>query len=276
SFGLITGYLASLFTGNIRLWHIFHNDMQQAGERLNDTEGLKLVAGRYRNFPKFALPAHFLNTASLQLPVFIFSVFFSGAVAGWYAFAQKVLNAPMTIMGSAIGQVFFQKAAEHKDDSEELREITWGLDKTLLWVGVLPLCVILVFGEGIFGWVFGAEWTVAGKYAQMLSVWVLFVFISSPLSNLFFVQEKQKQALALQAVIFGSRFIVLLLCVLLRFDAHLTVLLFGIVGAVIFFIFIFYLLSYVGIRKMAVLGHTLLVLATVMIPLLLIRLFLCR
>lgn len=276
SFGLITGYIASLFTGNIRLWRIFHKDMQQAGEQLNDRDGLKLVAGRYRNFPKFTLPAHFLNTASLQLPVFVFSVFFSGAVAGWYAFAQKVLNAPMTIMGSAIGQVFFQKAAEHKDDSQKLREITWGLYKTLLWVGVLPLCVILIFGEGIFGWVFGAEWAVAGQYAQMLSVWVLFVFISSPLSNLFFVQEKQKQALALQTVIFGSRFLVLLLCVLLHFDAHLTVQLFGIVGAVIFFIFIFYLLSSVGIRKTTILVHTSLALATVIVPLFLIRLYLCR
>ncbi len=276
SFGLMAGYLASLFAGNLRLWRIFHKDAREAGEKLNDFRGLKFAAKRYRDFPKFTLPAHFLNAASLQLPVFVFSVFFSGAVVGWYAFAQKVLNAPMTMMGSALGHVFFQKAAEHKHDSQKLRDITWSLYKTLLWAGVFPLCMILVFGEEIFGWIFGAEWAVAGQYAQMLSVWVLFVFISSPLSNLFFVQEKQRQGLVLQSVIFCSRFATLLLCVLLHFDAHLTVLLFGVVGALIFFIFIFYLLSSVGIRKTAILGHTLLALTTGVVPLLIIRLLLCR
>src|SRR5690606_27440759 len=100
--------------------------------------------------------------------------------------------------------------------------------------------------------------------------WILFVFISSPLSNLFFVQEKQKHGLILQIIIFVSRGAVLLACVLLHYDAMRTVLLFGIIGAILFFLFIFYLLSSVGIRKLSILAYTFMVIAAGIIPLYLI------
>jgi O-antigen/teichoic acid export membrane protein len=267
--GLLLGNLLSLFSGNLGVGKVFLKG-REAGAARPGMKELKYAAFRYRNFPKFTLPSSLLNTASLQLPVYVFTVFFSHTVVGLYALSQRVLSTPMNIVGAAIGQVYFQKAAEYRGNAEQIRTLTWGLYKRLLWLGIFPIAILMFRGDALFAWVFGREWLIAGQYAQSLSLWFLFVFISSPLSNLFFVQEKQKQGLILQVIIFTSRAAVLLLCILQQYSAAFTVLLFGITGAVLFFLFIIYLLSSVGISRITIISYTCLAAAAGIIPVYLI------
>jgi hypothetical protein len=44
-------------------------------------------------------------------------------------------------------------------------------------------------------------------YAQILSIWTFFWFISSPLSTLYSVLEKQESGLILNSIIFATRFL---------------------------------------------------------------------
>ena len=267
--GLLLGNLLSLFSGNLGVGKVFlKNRPEDAGPVR--VKALRRAAFRYRNFPRFTLPSSLLNTASLQLPVYLFTVFFSNTIVGLYALSQRVLSAPMNIVGAAIGQVYFQKAAEYRGDRTKIKKLTWELYKRLLWLGIFPITILMFEGDMLFAWIFGKEWMIAGQYAQSLSIWFLFVFISSPLSNLFFVQEKQKQGLVLQVIIFTSRAAVLLLCMLQHYSAATTVLLFGITGAVLFFLFIVYLLSSVGIARVTIIGYTCMVVAAGIIPVYLI------
>ncbi|WP_118951403.1 lipopolysaccharide biosynthesis protein [Taibaiella helva] len=267
--GLLWGNLVSLLGGNLGVISVYLKNRQE-GETFRLTPGMKRMAWRYRNFPRFTLPSLLLNTASQQLPVYIFATFFSNTIVGFYAMSQRVLNAPMALVGAAIGQVYFQKAAAAKGDQQQIKQLTWALYRHLLLLGVFPIAALLFWGDKLFAWFFGSGWIVAGQYAQSLSLWFLFVFISSPLSNLFFVQGKQKQGLLLQIIIFSSRALVMLLCLWLRYDAAVTVMWFGAVGALIFFCFIFYLLSSAGISKWQILGYTLAVLAAAIVPFFLI------
>lgn len=274
--GLLLGNMLSIFTGNLPMRNIFTKNKIKNEEKDYEINSLKKMATRYNNFPKFTLPSLFLNNASLQLPIFFFSTFFSSATVGFYALTQRVLNMPMTIIGSSIGQVFFQKASEHKGDPIFLRSITWKLYKDLLKIGIFPLSILLFFGKEIFSFVFSSQWETAGVYAQILSVWIFFVFISSPLSNLFFVQERQKEGLILHIVIFSSRIIVLFACVLFHFDALETVFYFGAIGAIVFLGFIFYLLSSIGIKKMVIVNYTLIVIIVGFVPVYLFKAFLWK
>lgn len=271
--GLLLGNILSLFTGNLSLRRIFlKKSLDQVDESYKMQE-LKNIASRYQNFPKFTLPSLFLNTASLQLPVFFFSTFFSSAVVGFYALTQRVLNVPMTVIGNSIGQVFLQRANDYKNNPKVLKLITWKLYKDLLKIGIFPLSILLFFGKEIFSFVFSPEWATAGVYAQILSVWIFFVFISSPISNLFFVQERQKEGLILHLFIFGSRFVVLAICVLLHLNALQTVFYFGLVGALLFLSFTFYLLSSIGIKKSQIIQYTLSILCVGIIPVFLLKTF---
>ena len=55
--------------------------------------------------------------------------------------------------------------------------------------------------------VFGERWVEAGLYTQILAPWVFFWFISSPLSTLFLVYERQGSALFVNLIIFSTRII---------------------------------------------------------------------
>lgn len=72
--------------------------------------GVWQAAVRYWRFPVFLTWDGLLNTTGTQLPPLLFASFFSPAAAGLYSLANRVLALPISLLGSAIGQVFFRNA----------------------------------------------------------------------------------------------------------------------------------------------------------------------
>jgi len=264
--GLILGYILSFCTGNLRLFKVFLKHKSSGETPSYRFRDLKYVAGRYKKFPKLTMPSHLVDTASDQLPVFVFSSFFTSSVVGFYSMTQRVLRLPLTVIGTAVGQVYFQKANESKSDPLALKNLTWGLYKKLVLIAVVPLGILLFFGHEIFGFVFGPAWIVLGDYGRALGIWYFFIFIASPLSNLFFVLEKQKEGLIFHLINFTAKVLVLLLCIFLHFGALKTVYGFGLIGALAFFGFTVYLLTLAGQKVWRVCLYTFLVMLAGIVP----------
>jgi O-antigen/teichoic acid export membrane protein len=138
------------------------------------------------------------------LPVILFGVFFSPAVIGFYALALRLLQAPMVLLGSAISQVFHEKAATARLEGtlSELVRITF---RKLVSIGVFPILVTGVFAVELFGFVFGEKWVEAGLYAAILSPWLSLMFVSSPISILTAVIDLQRFSLTFNSLIFIFR-----------------------------------------------------------------------
>lgn len=153
----------------------------------------EILAGlkRYKKFPLFDSLSALLDAVSWQLPVLLLAAFFSPVIVGFYALGFRILQFPMSLIGSAIAQVFFQRAAEaHK--SGDLAFLVQNTLTVLLRIIVFPMLILAVVGPDIFVVVFGEEWGEAGIYIQILSVWALFWFLYSPISTIYVVLEKQK------------------------------------------------------------------------------------
>ncbi len=237
SFGLILGNIISNFTSNINLIKTFIVNEGLYSYRKQTKEDLKLVAKEYIKFPKFTLLSNLLYTASMQIPILLFSIFFSTSFVGQFSISHKVLSMPMILLGGAIGQVYYQRITDKEFvDDEYLKKITWKLYRILLLTGVLPLSIILFFGDFVFVLAFGDKWLLAGEYAKPISIWVLFAFISSPLSSVLFAKGLQKQALVFQIFVFSSRILVIYICAILGYDELTTVIYYSIVG---FFLYLF-------------------------------------
>lgn len=159
---------------------------------------------RHRRFPLFSSWAGLVNIASWQLPIILFGVFFSPAIVGFYALGFRILQMPMSLIGQAIARVFHQRAAQ-ANNRGDLDSLVRNLLRLLLLAGLAPIVALAVIGEELFAFAFGANWGDAGLYAQILSPWALVWFVSSPLSTLFGVLDKQAQGLRLQVGIFVSR-----------------------------------------------------------------------
>lgn len=166
----------------------------------------KMITGlkRYKKFPVIDVWGGLLNTTSWQLPALLLSAFFSPAIVGYYALGTAVIRMPMNIIGGAIAQVFYQRACDAKNKGES-SQVVEDVYKRLVAIGLFPMLLLCLVGQDLFSVVFGHNWAEAGLYTQILALWMFFVFISSPLSTLFSVFERQGSALIVHSIIFITR-----------------------------------------------------------------------
>ena len=68
---------------------------------------------------------------------------------------------------------------------------------------MLPFIIFYIYAPEIFILIFGKEWKTAGEYAQLLAPMFCLRFITSPLSSMFLIAEKQRLDLAWQLVLFS-------------------------------------------------------------------------
>jgi lipopolysaccharide exporter len=200
---------------------------------------------RYRKFPLYDTWSALLNSISWQLPTLMLSSYFSTAVVGYYALGYRILQLPMSFIGGAIGQVFFQRVSE-----AQLRgELTLAVEQTfrrLVMIGLFPMLTLAFIGRDLFILLFGTDWAEAGVYTQILSVWAFLWFISSPLSTVFSTLQKQEHMLRWNLVNFATRFGSLWVGGILQ-DARLAVFLFSSSGIFVYGYIVLSILVHAGV-----------------------------
>jgi O-antigen/teichoic acid export membrane protein len=243
--GLIVGQLAA--TGRLA-WQIGKDEGKVLISYIS-IQKLKQIALRYKKFPLYDSWSSLFNTASTMLPALLLGYFFTPAVVGYYALGNRVLAMPMNVIGGSIAQVFFPRATQAQHDGE-LSRVTLDMFERLLAIGFVPVMLIALVAPDLFSLVFGEKWRVAGQYARWMSLWLLFVFVSSPLSTMYYVKERQKDGLIINFIMFSSRLLVLVIGGI-KGDALFTIALFGITGAVLWIVncvYILYLADVPGLR----------------------------
>jgi len=209
-----------------------------------------IVAGlrRYKKFPLIDSTSALLNIISWQLPVLLLSTFFSPVIVGFYALGMMVLQTPMKFIGGAIAQVFFQRAAADYHNGN-LSVFVKEVFDVLLKIGIFPMLLISISGMDLFIVIFGEAWGEAGIYAQLLSIWAIFWFISSPLSTILSVTEKLKMGFILTSLNIGTRFISLLIGGFLG-DVYLAMALFSFSGVLVYGFACLIFLNVAGLKMM--------------------------
>ncbi|MCJ7647641.1 MAG: oligosaccharide flippase family protein [Candidatus Lokiarchaeota archaeon] len=188
--------------------------------------------GRYKKFPIYGIGSTLLSTISWQLPTFLLSRFFTSTIVGYYALGLRIIKLPMSLIGDAISQVFFQRAVEAKN-SNKLNVLVWDVFRRLVIIGLIPIFLLSIIGQDLFIFAFGQEWAEAGVYVQILSIWMFFWFISGPFSNIFGVLEKQEMQLYWNIANIITRFVSLWIGGILN-DPRMALLLFSISGVIIY------------------------------------------
>lgn len=146
---------------------------------------------RYRRFPIYSLPADTVNTAAGQLPLTILAARYGADVAGFVALAFRTLGAPISLMGSAVLDVFKRRASE---SWRATGSCLGPFLETFMVLAAGSIAATLIFwfaGEKLFVLAFGPEWRDAGKAAVILLPLFALRFVASPLSYTFYIAEKQ-------------------------------------------------------------------------------------
>jgi lipopolysaccharide exporter len=205
-------------------------------------------AREFSDYPKYRMSSDLINEASIQAPVFILKSVFSNAVTGLYTFPQKILYQPSKFISQAVADVFFNKASRMNSRNRNLGELTFSTYKALLILGVVPYLLILLWGPGLFSFVFGNEWEESGRIAAILSPWMFLVFIGSPVSGIFLVDKKLRLSFVLNISLLVLRLIALFYGALILRDVKSTILLFSVVSSVYWVAIILYSLRFAGVK----------------------------
>ncbi|MCW4152614.1 oligosaccharide flippase family protein [Halomonas sp. 18H] len=160
-------------------------------------DGVKDAAIKYKKFPFVSTWAGLASSAGSQLPPLIIASVLGINSAGLFSLAQRVLSQPMSVIGKAISDVFYQRA------SQAFRE--GGLDfivlkvfSTLLVLAITPAIIFFIYAPEIFRVVFGEEWYSAGIIARWMVPWMLADFIVSPCTGIYPIINKHGTALGFQ------------------------------------------------------------------------------
>jgi O-antigen/teichoic acid export membrane protein len=150
------------------------------------------LAREYKKYPFFALPSGLSNASAIQMPIILITKFFDSMISGYYYLVEKVLTAPISLIGASVSSVFRQRAQEEFHTNGIYRKIFISTAKRLSLIGVVPFAIIGFYGPEIFSYVFGDKWTQAGSYAQILAPMFFIKFTVSPLLSSFYVSNKLK------------------------------------------------------------------------------------
>jgi O-antigen/teichoic acid export membrane protein len=190
--GLFLGLLASHIIPSFILFFRLNRDYDLGFNSCN-WQAVEALAKQYIGFPKYSMPANFINQFSNQLPVFMLSTYAGAGAVGVYNLTVRVLGIPINLISSAFGEVFRQRASEDYYKLGNCISIFRKTLKTLLAISILPFTLLAFLGPALFAFVFGAEWREAGEYAQVLAFLYLLRMIVRPLTYTFFIYQKQRE-----------------------------------------------------------------------------------
>lgn len=192
--GLISGFILGQFVGALVLaWKILKNP---ADFRKNiSLHEISHSAKKYRNFFRINTPHAFIDSLQENGIIYLILYYFTKSILGSYSFAYRIIKAPVSLIGGAIYQVFYQKASEAFNAGENLRPLIVKIYLTLFIIGFPLFLLLFLFTPEVFIFVFGEKWSVSGEIAQILIPWIFLNFLANPVSFIAIIMNKQKEAM---------------------------------------------------------------------------------
>lgn len=197
--GLVLG-----FVGGLAAAALYMAATQSTGGPLRRIDwptpsSLRRTAGKYRHMPLQVLPFTLLIVAMQSAPPLVLNAGYDLATIGLYAVAARVLLAPSSIIGGAIGEPFRAELAAKARSGEELAPITRKLVATLLALGAAIFALAYLLAPALFPILFGAEYGPSADLARMLCVGAFAQFIVLPITQSFVIAGHLRSGLVAQA-----------------------------------------------------------------------------
>lgn len=153
---------------------------------------MHVLAGQFREFPKVNLPHVLVDNARELLIAFFVVEFFDRAIFGSYDHSFRMLKLPLVLVGASIGQVFYNRCSTMFANHEQIYPLLRKTTLTLTALSIVPFGIIFIFGQDLFAWVFGNNWSFSGRISEIIAPWLMVNFIASPISIIPLVIGRQK------------------------------------------------------------------------------------
>jgi len=125
--------------------------------------------------------SHFLLALSGIIPLTYVAHAYGPTTLGQFAMANGVVALPSSLVGNAIGDVFYQRAAQRWAEGKGFADIWRTTAAKLLIIGLPMYTIAGVAMPWAFPFVFGRQWVEAGEFGSLLCIVGFLSFASSPM-----------------------------------------------------------------------------------------------
>lgn len=191
SLGLLLGSLVGYILSCLPFSKEFTNVSNRMKPFRSESKTL-LLSRQYKEFPYVSLPHALIDMGRDLVVATLIIAFFSKSIFGSYSHSYAMMRLPLIIVGTSIGQVFYNRCSEMINNGKEIYTLLRKTILILLSLSIIPFGLIFFFGEEIFAFVFGEKWADSGRFSEIMSLWLLLNFVMSPISNIPMILKRQK------------------------------------------------------------------------------------
>lgn len=185
------GYYIGMVLGQVvTLWHMRRSLPRRMFVRR--LSGSRALVGRHRDFVRYQMPTQLVVQVRSQLPNILIGTLFGNVVLGYFSISQKLLSIPVTMVGQALGKVFYQSIAEMQRKGQSLAGFVFRNLQRAMKIAFIPMLLFAAFGDAAITMFFGSEYGVGGVLCRIIVFRSFMTFVSTATQGLDIVLHKQR------------------------------------------------------------------------------------
>lgn len=161
---------------------------------------IKLFSSKLKNVKKYLYEnksyftidtlSSMTNTLARQIPSVILPGIVGKEIAGYYFFCQRIIAAPINLLGNSVGNIFRKTAINEFKKLNNFKRVYVYTLKRLIAASVLVLSFSQLITYDLFVDIFDEKWSEAYQFFNIILILYLFKLSVSPLTFSFYVVDK--------------------------------------------------------------------------------------
>jgi O-antigen/teichoic acid export membrane protein len=189
--GLMIGYFLGQFLSLLWVW-VGNRDVLPTLRRVGWSR-MREAGGAHRNYALWTTPTSIIEQVSQASPILVLSLWGNMlTIVGHYNRARGLLMLPVGILGGAIGQVFFRRAAQDMARDGHCRPLFWRLVAGMTAISVPSFAVLALIAPQLFVFILGPQWEEAGHIARILAPVMALQLVVMPASKVMWLYQRQR------------------------------------------------------------------------------------
>lgn len=138
---------------------------------------------RHSALSRSMLVSHLMMTGTGTLPTLYLGQVHGSGTLGQWALVVSTSYLPSALIGAAIGNVYFQRAAQAWGRGESIALLWRTTARRLAWIGVPVYALFALIAPWLYPLLFGSQWAQAGQFAAVMALSSGLAFLSTPLDR---------------------------------------------------------------------------------------------
>lgn len=149
------------------------------------------VLHKFRTLPLLSMPSAVINTLGSSFTAVMLLAIFDSREAGNYAMVERLLGAPIAIVGGAASQAFIAALTASGTKSLNRRALFLRIVRSYTLLGLVPMLILVLTAQSLVPWILGPQWQLAGTYLQILAPMFYIALIATPVNMTLVICDRQ-------------------------------------------------------------------------------------